>query len=324
MGRSTVGRVVQWGLEATPGTPVAANRLLPSVSVDPGPQVESKQYRAQGYKYNTTSRIHKMWGQGPLSGPVDYNQILYPFSSLIHAPTPTTPGGGVLSRQWLFQPNSRTPDSFKTYTIEVGDADAAQQMAHSVVTELTLEFGLDDATMSGTVIGRKPTTVALTGSPTTIAQLPVSARELDVYMNSTFGTIGTTKLTDPFMARLVVGNKFNPKWVLNTANQSFKDMVEVPVDLSFVFSMEHNTQSRALFDEIQNNPTKYMRVKATGPIIEGVIPYSITLDMAVNVTAAEQGDEDGAWAMVFTCNPIHDAGLGSPFNLAVVNVITAL
>lgn len=324
MGRSFVGRSIQWGKETVKGTPVPANRALPSVFVDLNPKVESKTYRGAGYKYNTTSRIHKMHGEGPLTGPIDYNQIIWPLSSILHAPTPTTPGGGTNSRRWTFLPNSRSADNFTTYTIEIGDADAAEQMAYSVVTALSLEFTVDDSAMDGTMIGRKPTTTTLTASPTSVAQLPISAREVDVFMDSSFAGIGGTKLTDPFVARLNIGTKFNPRWVLNTDYQSFKDMVEVPVDLSFVFEIEHGTQSRTLFDDIDDNPTKYMRIKATGPIIEGAIPYSITIDAAVNVTDVSQADRDGDWTRTYTANPIHDSGLGRPYQIIVDNVITTL
>lgn len=324
MGRATVNRVVQVGVESVPGTPVAASKLLPSVSIDIGPRLTSKQYRAAGYKYNTVSRIHQQWGEGAISGPLDYNQILWLLASLIHAPTPTTPGGGVLTREWVFNPNANSADVFKALTVESGDADAAQQSSYSVVRSLDLEWGLDDVTVSGNMISRKPTTVALTGSPTSIAQMPVSAREIDVYMDTTFAGIGTTKITDALSARLSIGNKFNPKWILNTANQSFKELVEVPVDLSFRFETEHNAQSRALFDDLTNNPTKYMRVKATGPIIEGALTYLFQTDIAVNISGTEQTDVEGVWGYAYECSPKHDATMGRPFQITTRNVITAL
>lgn len=324
MGRASVNRVVQWGIETTKGTPVAANKALPSTSVDLGPKVESKEYRAQGYKYNTTSRIHKQWGEGPLSGPLDYNQILWPLTSLIMLPTPTTPSGGTASRKWTFLPVSRGADDFKSFTIEQGDGDAAEQMAYSVVTSLTIEITTDDANISGTVIGRKPAATTLTATPTVIPQFPVSAREVDVYMDVSAAALGTTKLTDPFVARLIIGQKFNPKWVLNTANASFEGLIEIPTDLSLIFEIEHGTQSRALFAEIGDNPTKYFRIKCTGPIIEGAIRYSIIIDVAANVTEADQGDVDGDWTRVYTANPIHDTTMGRPFQIEVINVITTL
>jgi hypothetical protein len=86
MGRGSVNRKVIVAVETTPGTPVVGNRLLPSVSIDIGPKFTSKNYRAAGYKYNTTSRIHQSWGEGPLSGPLDYEQVIWPLASLISAP----------------------------------------------------------------------------------------------------------------------------------------------------------------------------------------------------------------------------------------------
>ena len=42
--------------------------------------------------------------------------------------------------------------------------------------------------------------IALTGSPTTIEEAPVLPTHINVYVNDTFGAIGTTKLTRDFTA----------------------------------------------------------------------------------------------------------------------------
>lgn len=325
MGRGTVNRKVIVAVETTPGTPVVGNRLLPSVSIDIGPRFTSKQYRAAGFKYTTTSRIHQSWGEGPLSGPMDYEQVIWPLASLISAPTITTPSGGTLSRQHVFSPNPNSADAFKALTVEQGDGDAAEIAAYAVVRELGFAWTLDDATMSGSVISRLPTVGSLASSPTQIAQMPVSAREIDIFIDpTTFGNLGTTKVTDALMAEFKVGNKFNPKWVLNTANSSFKDVTEVPVDLTFSFTTEHNSQSRSLFTTINNNPIQFVRVLATGPIIEGSITYKFQVDIACHITAAEQADVEGVWGYKYDCVPFSDVTMGRPFQITVVNKQTSL
>jgi hypothetical protein len=254
---------------------------------------------------------------------MSYTELYYLLYSLIGAPTTTTPGGGTLSRQHVWTPNVQTADSFKTLTIEHGDATAAEQMAYGIATSLTLDWGKDDPQMSSNIIGRLPTTTTLTASPTAVAQLPVSAREIDIFLDTSYAGIGVTRLADASMARLEIGNKFNPKWVLNTSYASFKEVVEVPVDLTFVFATEHNAASRTLFADIANNNTKYMRALATGPIIEGSIPYKIQVDIACRVTEAAQEDDDGVWEYQYTAAPINDASLGAPFKITLVNALTA-
>jgi hypothetical protein len=155
--------------------------------------------------------------------------------------------------------------------------------------------------------------------------MPVSAREIDIYIDpTTFGNIGTTKVADALTAEFKIGNKFNPKWVLNTSNTSFKDVTEVPVDLTFSFTTEHNSQSRSLFATIVNNPIQFVRVLATGPIIEGSIPYKFQVDIACHITAAEQKDVEGVWGYKYDCVPFSDVTMARPFQITVVNKQTTL
>ena len=324
MGRATVNRKVQIGLETTAGNAAVANRLLPSLSIDLGPKFTSKEYRAAGFKYNTTSRIHQAWAEGPVSGPLDYEQLYYALYSLIGAPTTTTPGGGSISRQHVFSPNPNSADAFKTLTVEQGDADAAEIAAYCVIRELGFEWGLDDVTMTGSAIARLPTVGSLTATPTAVPQVPVSAREIDVFIDpTTYGNIGTTKVTDALSSSFKIGNKFVPKWVLNTANASFKDVTEVPVDLDLSFITEHNAQSRALFATIANNPIQFVRVLATGPIIEGAIPYKIQVDVACHIAGVEQPDVEGVWGYEYSAKPFSDVTMARPFQITLVNTRTA-
>jgi hypothetical protein len=104
MGRSYINQGVQIGKETTPGTAVAANKLLRSTSFNLSPRQESNQYRAHGFKLPTASQVHRKWQEGPIDGPLDYNEIVYILSTILGTAAITTPAGGTLSRQWLFSP----------------------------------------------------------------------------------------------------------------------------------------------------------------------------------------------------------------------------
>ena len=49
---------------------------------------------------------------------------------------------------------------------------------------------------------------------------------IDVYMDPTSGTLGTTKLTRVLNANIHISDRFGPVWVLNTANNSYVATVE--------------------------------------------------------------------------------------------------
>jgi hypothetical protein len=324
-GRGTVNRTVQIGVESTPGTAVAANKSLPTMSLTLSRQLESKEFRAQGYKAAGEVPIVKDFGTGTLSGPLNYTEIVYLLNTLVTGVI-ATPGGGTLSRTHTFSPSLTGTDAFKTLTIQEGDSTAAVQMANSLLTDFGISISLDDASVTGTILGKAPTNTTLTGSPTVVSQYSVTPRQVDLFMDTTFGGIGGTKVTDALAVNAQFNNKQAPKWVLNTAEASWKETIEVVPDLSFSFTTEHNAQSRALFASITStaNPTQYLRLKATGSIIEGALPYYFQLDVAAKVNALEQTDEDGVWGYRYDCTPIADAGLALAWKVVVQNALTAL
>src|SRR5678815_72664 len=133
-GRGAVNRQVQVGVETTPGTPVAANKLLPSMSLTLSPEIDNKEYRAQGWKMSTANKIIHFDGGGTLSGPLNYSEIVYLLNTIVTGVI-TTPAGGTNSRKHKFSPTATGTDAFKTLTIQEGDSTAATQMAYSLLTD---------------------------------------------------------------------------------------------------------------------------------------------------------------------------------------------
>ena len=57
MGRASVNRIVQAGVETTPGSAVAANKQFPTMSLRLSRSIDVQQFRAQGYKLPTAAPI---------------------------------------------------------------------------------------------------------------------------------------------------------------------------------------------------------------------------------------------------------------------------
>lgn len=328
MGRGMINKGYQIGVEVTPGTAVPGSKLLKSLSINIGPEVDSKQYPSHGSKFSGNSVVHKQWSSGDLEGPLSYNDIIYPLSTMFTPPTPTTPGGGTLSREWKFIPLIGGNETLKTLTVEGGDSIAADISTNVAVQGLTFDFAADDVTISGPVIGRKPTVGTMTGSPTPLAQIIASARNIDVYLHTVLGALGVTlfqsgnKLTDAISGSFGIGEKLVPRWVHNTDFASFKDLVETRADLTANYLTEHNAQSRAMYAALGDNALQYLGIRITGPIIEAAIPYIFEIVAPVKVTAAEEEDADGVWAYNYTFAP--EPTSGTDFWIRVVNTITAL
>lgn len=325
MGRGTVNRVVQVGVESTPGTAVAANKVLPSMSMTITPRMRSAEVIAQGFKAPTDLQLLGGYSDIALTGPLNYTEIIYPLNMLATGVI-TTPGGGTASRQHTFSPSAQGTDPFKTLTVQEGDSTAATQAAGTFLKDFGFTVADGGVNITGALNGRYPTAVSLTGSPTSVAQLTASPREIDIFLDPTFGAIGTTKLTDGLSLNYGLTDKQAMKFVLNTSFASYSESIEVRPTQIFSFITEHNPQSRTLFAGISTgNPLQYMRMKATGQIIEGAIPYSFRFDIPVKVKATEQVDSEGVWGYRYDCTPRYDATFGNKlWEIQVVNTITAL
>src|SRR3954471_21991038 len=140
MGRAVVDKAYQFGKETTAGTQVAANKKLPALSVTLTPQIDKENFRAAGYKNTTVSALSGLWATGSFEGPLDYNALIWPLEGLIGT-TPTTPGGGTLSRSWAYTPAASGSDSAaKTFTAECGDSAAARVYTRLRFRSLALEI----------------------------------------------------------------------------------------------------------------------------------------------------------------------------------------
>src|SRR4051812_20832644 len=91
---------VQFGLETTPGTAVAAGKRLQEFVIEPGIKVANKTFRGQGHIFPSLAEVTKEWTEFRWSGPATYASMLYPASSALAKVSPSTPGGATLTRLW--------------------------------------------------------------------------------------------------------------------------------------------------------------------------------------------------------------------------------
>lgn len=152
--RASIFETIQIGAETTPGTAVAALKRLQGLTVEPGIKSEVDTYRPTGVKFPTVSAQAKEWVEATLGGPLTYTDIVYLLSSVIKTVTPSA-AGAVYT--WLFSPDSNSPDTAKTYTIEQGSSLRAHRFAYGLVTGLTLNFSRDECTVDGSMIGQNLT-----------------------------------------------------------------------------------------------------------------------------------------------------------------------
>jgi hypothetical protein len=322
--RSTVDKGLQLGVETTPGTQVAANRKVPNLDIQWNPELQHETFRPPGQKYDTSAVVHGALMRGTYMGAGCFNSIVYALAGLIGA-TITTPGGGTNSRNWAFVPVASGRDTNqKTYTVERGDAAAAQVSTFTQISSFKLEASRQSVKYNGNVFGRLASDGnTLTASPTLITARPVAAPQIKVYVDTTWAGIGTTLVTDAYAFSLDIGEKFLPFFAFD-GSTSYKDTAEQAPDLGFGFKTAHNAQSRAWFGALAANTTYFIRAVITGPILEAAINEKIQIDIAGRFAAAPDDDNGGVYGYEYQFNPIYDSTFNSTGGVLAVNCVNLL
>lgn len=322
--RSSISQVVQLGVEATPGTAVAASKRLQSMGIEPSPNLETSQFRPAGSKYNTLSIAGKEWTTAAITGRPVFDEIIYPLASVLT--TPVVSGAGV-AKTWTFTPSAVSEDNPKTFTVEQGSAFRAHRFVQALVTAFSLSFTRDAIEMGGTMLGEAiEDGIAMTGAPTVLPLVPVVPATVCVYLDDDFGDLGTTKLSRLLALEWGIADRFGPLWTIDCDEDSYAATIEQAPNLTTGMTMEADAAGMGLLVTARAGATKYMRIEAIGPVIDaGPDTYRLRIDMPVKVT--ETGgfsDEDGVYAVQWSTTGVDDGDFGGPLEVEVVNTTTAL
>ena len=325
--RSAITQGVQLGVESTPGSNVAADKKLNSIGLGPAVNVDMQRFRATGNKFATVVTPGKEWVEADVEGVGSYTELTYLLASVLKDPGAPVQQGATTAYLWTFAPATSSEDTVKTFTVEQGGAIRAHKFNYGIVTELEIDMSRDGVELSGAMLGQRLSdAIALTGGPTTIEEKPILPTHIDVYLDTTSGGLGGTKLTRVLNANISIGDRFNPVWVLNSANNSFVAHVEAEPSAQLKLLVEADSQGMALLTTMRAGTTQFARVKATHTDLAGTaIPYSLTWDCAVKVAeVGEFTDEDGVYAIEWTFDMIHDGTWGKAMTVALINKLTAL
>lgn len=321
--RASVFQGVQLGVETVYGTGVAANKKLTGTNIEPGPRVELETFRSLGMKFASVAALNKEWAEATLSGPITYTELIYWLSSLMRTTTPT---GATLARTWVFDMAEDAADTVKSFTIEQGSAERAHEITGALVTGLTLDFSRDGCEMSGTIMARAlEDGITLTAAPTAVALVPVMASQVTVKLADTAaGLTAASALTRALSASWSVSDRFAPVWALNGSN-SFPATVETAPEAEIKLKVEADAAGMALLDSMRIGETQFIRINATGSLIETTTYYNVQIDAAFVVSDVTPfSDEDGVFAVEWTGTMVYDPTWTRATQITVINELTAL
>lgn len=344
--RSTSAQVSQIGLEATPGTAVAATRRLGSLSLSPSISAEAEPFRPEGLKFPTVMVLNREWAEVDVEGTPTYEEVIIPLSGAVDEATVSevldgaTPTGAY---EWVFVPDSLAADDPRTFTLERGQSGVqAERFSHLLFTSFGLEVSRSGVSLSASALARaaEKGIVPTAGLQPPEDLTPITPGQFSVYMADTHAALdGAGGVSDVAnrLGRVISANpsiedRYNPAWFVNAAEPSFTTFVENPDGAggTFGLTVEADEAGMAHLDSLRSGVTKHVRVEALGPVIYNAgamlnLRMMFRWDLAVKVESPESwGDEDGIYAIPWTMRPVHDTTWGQAQQITVRNTVAAL
>jgi hypothetical protein len=312
--RSTVNQNTQIGLEATPGTGVAANRLIEALSVKFGVKADVKTFRAQGRKYPAVAVENTEMVEGMFSGELDYNAMPYLIHTLIGGVTLAAHAPSAIAFDWgPISPGLSGNYSPKTFTIEHGDSIRAQKALYGLCTGLSYSIKRKESlTLEAPFMAQAATDgITMTASPTIVALLPAVGKHFNIYLDSTSAGIGGTLLSNLMELSYDSSDYYTQFWPLVRANASWGSQIDTAPKCEVKWKLEADSTGMGQWTTyLQTGNTAYIRVDALGQTID--VPNSVAAsfrhDMAVKITnVSDFADADGVYAVEYTGVVVEDS-----------------
>lgn len=264
----------------------AAMKRHQALKMRPAYRTEQDKFRGAGSRFTTAIIRNSEMGAPVFEAPQDFNGLTPILQSVLGKVTPTVPGGATKAKQWKWAVDPYAAIDYALFTAIWGDATKAWQLLDLVFTNFGFTFNRGQLSFDVGAISKKPTTGATL--PATgvvdVPAAPIPARGYRVFMDSTWATLGTTRLLGVYEGGFTVGETYVPDWTVNDLNASYDDVVEAEeTDYTSRLVLRADAAGVAAIGDWENDVMKFLRVKTTGPLIEAGQNYSLQLDMAVKI-----------------------------------------
>jgi hypothetical protein len=346
----------QFGVEGTPGTVVAANRIVQAMTVMTKLRRTTGVSRSRSHRYEDNHQGKRVWAEGSYEGVLCYNGITYVLSSLFADPIATQFGASSAYRREYYASNA-SDVTRKTYSLQVGNAEGVDRYPYGQLASLQCNLSQDEAQVSGDIFAQQPAfNQAQTATPTKIPARPVLRRHVDVFLDATLAAIGSTQVADAFQETLSIGPKWKPVWEHNNGgSKTFRRAAPQPTVITFGFLVPHNAQSRAYCDSLLDGQMRYLRIVCTGgqigtyestatgamgPLgsfaLGGAIDYTgvplssspiieqFMVELPGKIEVAEEEDADSVYARRYSFRAQQDDAFGGIFHALLINSVGAL
>lgn len=179
MARSMANQQQLFKPEAEPGVAETTGfKAWSAIKIMPGWDGEAEGYQGGSSKLDTSLDMVDETAAMDATMTADFNHLGFVAASRVALPSTSTPGGGTLSREHVFEIDPDREDTKRTYHLLLGDQWEAQQVLYAVFNTLGMDIKRGQVEFSTSMIGRPgdygyelPTnevqTLTVNGTPTT-------------------------------------------------------------------------------------------------------------------------------------------------------------
>lgn len=328
--RAAVNQRIQVGAESTSalGTSVAASKLLENYSFVFGIEATVDFYTPTGRKYPAVQEENQEWTAGTMSGTLDYNSVIYPLASAMGSVAPVAHGSSSTAKDWIFVPPLTGSIVPQTYTFQQGDSTHAHQLSYGLFTQFGYKGDRTKFETSGKLIGQLLSDgITMTTSPTVVNLAPVVAKQVNIFLDTTYSALGTTQLTRALSIDYTMDGIYDAFWAINRSTPSWTTHVDMAPKTTCKLKLEANTQGMSLLNTLQVGSTVYLQVDAQGLTIDSAnsVVNEFKHQFAVKVGKPSTfSDDKGIFAIEWELTIVEDSTWGNSQIFTVTNLLTSL
>ncbi len=316
--RSTINQTLQFGLEATPGVNVPANKLLQCFDIQLGAMADVKPYEPTGRKYPSIVIENSEWVEGTLGGELDYNGMGYALAGVCGAPVISAVGASAIAKSWVFTPPLTGSVQPQTFTIEQGENNAFgnaiynHKVNYGLISELSYKGDRKAGfTIAGKVLAQPlQRAITMTATPTAVALQPSAGKHFNFYLDSTSAGLGTTQLLKVLNVDFSFANIYGMFFPMNRANLGFTAHVDLNPTATIKLLLEADAIGMTPLTYLQAGTTMFLRVAGQGLVIDNNQTVTLGTQSSGTFTLTYKGQTTAGIAFNATATTVQTALTG--------------
>lgn len=326
---------IQLGREATAGTAVAATTVWRG---EGGTIKDDREHVTVPELIGVAIPSHRSYQPALMAAlamavsDATYEQLPHILEAGIDGVTPVQDGTGT-DYLYTYVAPLATMNTLKTYTLEGGDNQQAEEMEYSFVESFTISGAAKEALkMSANWLGRQVTKTTFTGGATVPDPVEDILGQLGALYIDPVGSIGTTQKSDTLLSfSLEVTTGWKAKFTMDSGQKYFsyvyfdKDSFQAQLTITY----EHNGTAVSEKDAFQANTPRDIRLEFLGATLGTPGTKYSTKALQIDLTGkytewGELGDNEGNSIVEATFLVGYDPTQATGLTIEVANELTTL